>query len=86
MGAVHDKGKPAARRGRKTHGPSHTGGSRAAERSHPRPQRSLMLMLTLISAELWCALLWALTGAMVASAVALLLGCGVVLASYLSGP
>jgi hypothetical protein len=44
------------------------------------------LMLTLISAELWCALLWALTGAVVASAVALLLGCGVVLASYLSGP
>jgi hypothetical protein len=42
-----------------------------------------MLMLTLISAELWCALLWALTGAVLASAVALLLGCAVVLASYL---
>ena len=50
------------------------------------PERSLMLMLTLISAELWCALLWALTGAVVASAVALLLGCAVVLASYLGSP
>jgi hypothetical protein len=44
-----------------------------------------MLMLTLISAELWCVLLWALTGAVLASAVALVLGCAVVLASYLSG-
>jgi hypothetical protein len=44
-----------------------------------------VLVPTLIAAELSCALLWALTGAVVASAVALLLGCGVVLASYLSG-
>jgi hypothetical protein len=44
------------------------------------------MLITLISAELWCALLWALTGAVVASVVALLLGCGVVLAAYLQGP
>jgi hypothetical protein len=50
------------------------------------PERYLTLMLTLIAAELSCALLWALTGAVAASAVALLVGCGVVLAAYLSGP
>ena len=46
------------------------------------PERSLTL--TLISAELSCALLWALTGAFAAGAVALLLGCGAVLVAYLS--
>jgi hypothetical protein len=45
-----------------------------------------VLVLTLIAAELSCALLWVLTGAVAASAVALLLGCEVVLAAYLQGP
>ena len=46
------------------------------------PQRPLAL--TLISAELACAFLWALTGALLAIAIALTLGLGVVLVALLS--
>jgi hypothetical protein len=42
-----------------------------------------VLVLTLIAAELSSALLWELTGAVATCAVALLLGCGLVLAAYL---
>jgi hypothetical protein len=42
-----------------------------------------VLVLTLIAAELSCALLGELTVAVAACAVALLLGCGLVLAAYL---
>ena len=46
------------------------------------PERPLTL--TLISAELACAFFWALTGAVVACALALALGLGAVLVACLS--
>ena len=82
MRLVLDKGKPAARRGRKAYGPLSGGGGRAAEGRIALPGR--LLTLTLISAELSCALLWALTGAVVACALALALGLGAVLVACLS--
>ena len=82
MGFVLDKGKSAARRGRKANGPLPGGGGRAAEGRIALPERPLTL--TLICAELSCALLWALTGAVVAGALALALGLGAVLVACLS--
>jgi hypothetical protein len=59
-------------------------GRRPGRRREPTsPERSLVLVLTLIAAELSCALLGELTVAVAACAVALLLGCGLVLAAYL---
>ncbi len=46
------------------------------------PER--LLTLSLISAELACAFVWALTGAVVACTLALALGVGAVLVAYLS--
>ena len=43
----------------------------------------MTLMLTLISIELSCALLWALSGTIAAGALALTLGLGAVLAVFL---
>jgi hypothetical protein len=80
---VHDKGKPAARRGRKAHGPPARQGRRPGHRTEETALLERTLAPALIAAELLCTLLWALTGAFSWGAWALALGIGAVLAVFL---